>query len=133
MIPIIFNQGEQRILTFVITLNNRPFPALEYCLLGLEMRQSLEQQPPQISKVDADFDRSQQASGVVAVALTTADLSEPGYYYGQLAILDSSGQTRKSWPFEVIIKEAYVWKVYNLITNIQVVTTTPDDVELDID
>lgn len=61
---------------------------------------------PIITKADGDFDKTNEATGVVLFPLTLAELSKPGIYIGQFTAYYSSVKSEKSRLVTIEIKES---------------------------
>ena len=95
MLKAEFYQGESRQLMLKVSLNGRPRDMSTDTLL-LIVKRFLDDEESLIAKSDADFMKVYAAQGLVAVRLTSSDLSmEPGFYPGQLKITDVDGNIRK--------------------------------------
>jgi hypothetical protein len=61
---------------------------------------------PIITKADGDFDKTDEASGIVLFPFTLSDLSKPGIYIGQFSAYYSSTKAPKSRLVTIEIKES---------------------------
>ena len=61
---------------------------------------------PTFTKVDADFDKADAASGIILVDLSAANLATPGSYSADIKLSFSASNIRKTETFKIVIEAA---------------------------
>ena len=101
-------RGEQKILKFTLTdKDTKLLINLTGCTLGFKA--VIEGQGnKEITKADTDFDKTQQALGIVKITLTSDDLDTVGKFDCQLKITFSNGEIEKSEQFNIYVDESII-------------------------
>jgi hypothetical protein len=109
MADLVLKQGEAKTVTFTVTDNDTGTAIdLTGCTLAFAMRMQ-NTIAIVVSKVDVDFGRTGEATGVVTIFLTGTDTNQaPGNYVGELKIVFTSSPVAvdKSVDLEIIIQRA---------------------------
>jgi hypothetical protein len=109
MADLVLKQGEAKTITFTVTdADTGSAIDLTGCTLAFAMRlQNIV--AVVVSKVDGDFGRAGEATGVVTIFLTGTDTTQtPGNYVGELKILFTGSPVAvdKSVDLDIIIQRA---------------------------
>ena len=101
-------KGEQKILKLTLTDKDTKLPVnLTGCTLAFKAV-IVEPGNKEITKVDTDFDKTQQASGIVKITLTSDDLDTVGKFDCQLKITFPNGEIDKSEQFNIYVDESII-------------------------
>lgn len=96
-------KGEQKILKFTLTDKITKLPVnLTGCTLEFKM-QIQGGGAKVIIKTDSQFDKTQAASGIVKITLTSDDLDTIGKFDCQLKIIFPNGEIDKSEQFNIYV------------------------------
>ena len=99
-------KGEQKILKFTLTDKVTKLPVvLTGCTLGFKAIME-ESDIKEITKVDIDFDKTQQALGIVKITLLSTDLDTVGKFDCQLTITFPNLEIDKSEQFNIYVDES---------------------------
>jgi hypothetical protein len=104
---IVIKQGEAKTVTFTVTDTDGEPVDLAAATLFLGIKKDKSDTAYTFSHEDADFDKTQAADGLVAVALTAEDTNqEEGPYVGELKCSWAGPVIKKSEDFFLQIKRA---------------------------
>ena len=104
---LIFKQGEAKTITFSVKDAAGVAVDLSAATLLLGVKKDKSEEDYVFSHEDADFDKTQAASGIVAVDLSAEDTDQPeGTYVGELKCEWAGPAIKKSEDFFFQIKRA---------------------------
>lgn len=104
---VVFKQGEAKTLTFTVKDALGAGVDLTGAALLLGVKRDKADKEYTFAKLDADFDKSGAAIGIVAVALTATDTDQPpATYIGELRCTWDGPVIKKSEDFFLQIKGA---------------------------
>jgi hypothetical protein len=105
MARIILKKGEAKTLRFTVKDSAGAPLSMSTATLSFQVKAS-KAGVAIISKLDADFDKSQAASGVVTLPLAEANLTQaPGNYWAELKVVFSAADIDKSEDILFVIQE----------------------------
>jgi len=100
-------QGEAKTITFTVKDGDGAAVDLSGATLLLGVKKDKSEAEYTFSKADADFDKTQAASGIVGVDLSAADTNQPeATYIGELRCAWAGPVIKKSNDFFLQIKGA---------------------------
>jgi ribosomal protein S11 len=107
MEKLVIKQGEAKTVTFTVTDADGGAVDLSAATMFLGVKKDKSETAYTFSHEDADFDKSQAASGIVAVELSAADTNQPeATYIGELRCVWDGPVIKKSEDFFLQVKRA---------------------------
>jgi len=101
-----FKQGEACLnIQFTITEGGSPFD-VSAATISMSVAPQTALGVPTFTKVDADFDKTNAASGIILVDLSADNLATAGSYSGDIKFLFAANNIRKTETFKVVIEDA---------------------------
>jgi ribosomal protein S11 len=107
MEKLVIKQGEAKTVTFTVTDADGAAVDLSAAAMFLGVKKDKSDAAYTFSHADADFDKTQAASGIVSVELSAADTDQPeATYIGELRCAWDGPVIKKSEDFFIQVKRA---------------------------